>query len=188
MLGRDSERSDQTVGRRRLLPRPIRPVRLLPGPVRPPRLSDLPGAIGRLLDSITRPIPATGPVSRNGNPDAVVDCAVYANGLRHGGPSPAPYPEAARQARRRRGAFLWLGLHEPDLATMRPVAEVFGLHELLVDQAVSGGHRPGVQTLGEVTRLVLRTATGQKPVAVEGWRARLYSTRSTSSGRRTAAK
>jgi magnesium transporter len=43
--------------------------------------------------------------------------------------------------------------------SMRPVAEVFGLHELLVDQAVSGGaHRPGVETIGDVTRVVLRTA------------------------------
>lgn len=68
-----------------------------------------------------------------------------------------PYSEAARLARRR-GSFVWLGLHEPDRATMNAVAEVFGLHELLVEQAVSGGHRPGVETVGEVTRLVLRTA------------------------------
>ncbi|GGN67764.1 magnesium transporter CorA [Actinoplanes lobatus] len=140
MLGR----SEDSAERRRL--------------VRPPRLGDLPHAIGRLLGSIARPVPVAGPVPRGGNPDAVVDCAIYANGLRRGGSAPVSYPEAARQARRRRGAFLWLGLHEPDLATMRPVAEVFGLHELLVEQAVAGGHRPGVQTLGEVTRLVLRTA------------------------------
>ncbi|MEV0895819.1 magnesium and cobalt transport protein CorA [Actinoplanes sp. NPDC049802] len=145
MLGRGGD----SAGRRRLLRRPV---------VRPPRLGDLPHAIGRLLDSIARPVPVTGPAPRAGNPDAVVDCAVYTGGLRHGGAAPIPYPEAARQARRRRGAFLWLGLHEPDLATMGPVAEVFGLHELLVEQAVSGGHRPGVQTLGDVTRLVLRTA------------------------------
>jgi magnesium transporter len=136
MLGR--ERGDR---RRRLLPLP-----------------DLPGAVKSFIGTITRPgVP--GPAPRNGNPDAVVDCAVYAGGLRHGGAKQVPYPEAARLARRRHGAFVWLGLHEPDLATMRPVAEVFGLHELLVDQAVSGGgHRPGVETLDDVTRLVLRTA------------------------------
>jgi magnesium transporter len=136
VLGR--ERSE---GRRRLLPLP-----------------DLQGAVKQFLGTIARPgVP--GPAPRHGNPDAVVDCAVYAGGLRHGGAAQVPYPEAARLARRRRGAFVWLGLHEPDLATMRPVAEVFGLHELLVDQAVSGGgHRPGVETLGDVTRVVLRTA------------------------------
>ncbi|MEU4624520.1 magnesium and cobalt transport protein CorA [Actinoplanes sp. NPDC023801] len=137
MLGR--ERGDR---RRRLLPLP-----------------DLPGAVKQFLGAIARPGLPAGPARRPGNPDAVVDCAVYAGGLRHGGAAQLPYPEAARLAQRRRGAFVWLGLHEPDLATMRPVAEVFDLHELLVDQAVSGGgHRPGVETLGDVTRLVLRTA------------------------------
>ena len=117
----------------------------------------LPGAVRHLLTGFTRPATG-GPLPRGGNPDAIVDCAVYAGGLRHGGGAQVPFPEAARLARRRRGAFVWLGLHEPDLATMRPVAEVFGLHDLLVEQAVAGGHRPGVEVLGEVTRLVLRTA------------------------------
>jgi len=51
-----------------------------------------------------------------------------------------------------------LGLHEPDLATMRAVAETFGLHDLTVAQAVEGGHRPVVEAIGDVTRVVLRTA------------------------------
>jgi magnesium transporter len=116
----------------------------------------LPDALGRLLETITRP---AGPIpaARRGDPDAVVDCAVYTNGVRRGGPGQIPYPEAARLARRR-GSFVWLGLHEPDRATMRAVAEVFGLHDLVVEQAVAGGHRPGVENLGEVIRLVLRTA------------------------------
>ncbi|MFC4072168.1 magnesium and cobalt transport protein CorA [Actinoplanes subglobosus] len=115
------------------------------------------GAFQEFLGSLTRPA-GGGAAARTGNPDAIVDCAVYAGGQRHGGAAQVPFAEAARLARRRRGAFVWLGLHEPDLATMAPVAEVFGLHELLVEQAVAGGHRPGVQTLGDVTRLVLRTA------------------------------
>jgi magnesium transporter len=41
---------------------------------------------------------------------------------------------------------------------MRSVAEVFGLHELTVEQTVVGGHRPAVESIGDVTRLVLRTA------------------------------
>ncbi|MDR6323201.1 magnesium and cobalt transport protein CorA [Actinoplanes couchii] len=114
-------------------------------------------AIKKLVGTLIRPS-AHVPSPRSGNPDAIVDCAVYSGGVRHGGSARLSFPEAARLARRRRGAFVWLGLHEPDPATMRPVAEVFGLHDLLVEQAVSGGHRPGVETLGEVTRLVLRTA------------------------------
>ncbi|BEL09588.1 magnesium/cobalt transporter CorA [Actinoplanes sichuanensis] len=115
------------------------------------------GVFQEFLGTITRR-PDGEKATRAGNPDAIVDCAVYAGGLRHGGAAQVSFTDAARLARRRRGAFVWLGLHEPDLATMRPVAEVFGLHDLLVEQAVAGGHRPGVQTLGEVTRLVLRTA------------------------------
>ncbi|WP_229073075.1 magnesium and cobalt transport protein CorA [Actinoplanes sp. DH11] len=111
--------------------------------------------LGRLLETIVGS-PEPAPV-RRGNPGAVVDCAVYAGGARRSGPGTTPFPEAARQAGRR-GAFVWLGLHEPDRATMAAVAEVFDLHELHVEQAVAGGHRPGVEVLGEVTRLVLRTA------------------------------
>ena len=94
--------------------------------------------------------------ARRGNPDAVVDCAVYSRGVRR--PGTADYADAARQVRHRRDAFVWLGLHEPDLATMRRVAEEFGLHELTAEQAAAGGHRPVVEAIGEVTRIVLRTA------------------------------
>ncbi|KHD74335.1 magnesium transporter CorA, partial [Actinoplanes utahensis] len=121
------------------------------------KLLHLPDTVKHLLDTLTRPAPG-GPAPRAGNPDAIVDCAVYAGGVRHGGSAQVPFPEAARLARRRRGGFVWLGLHEPDPATMRRVAEVFGLHELLVEQALAHGHRPGVQVLDDVTRLVLRTA------------------------------
>ncbi|GAA2859492.1 magnesium transport protein CorA [Actinoplanes cyaneus] len=120
----------------------------------------LPGSFRQLLDGLIRP-PHTAEAPRRGNPDAVVDCAVYAGGARRAEPGQArqmPYAEAARLARRRRNAFVWLGLHEPDQLTMSAVAEVFGLHELVADQATSGGHRPGVETAGDVTRLVLRAA------------------------------
>ncbi|WP_436523017.1 magnesium and cobalt transport protein CorA [Actinoplanes sp. HUAS TT8] len=120
----------------------------------------LPGPFRQLLDGLIRP-PATATTVRRGNPDAVVDCAVYAGGTRRAEPGQArqmPYAEAARLARRRRNAFVWLGLHEPDQPTMNAVAEIFGLHELVAEQATSGGHRPGVETAGDVTRLVLRAA------------------------------
>jgi len=121
-----------------------------------PVVEIIPRALGRLIEGISpragRPVPA----QRRHNSDAVVDCGVYAAGTRRAGT--VHYTEAARLARRRRGSFVWLGLHEPDLATMRQIAEVFGLHELLVEQTVESGHRPALDTIGEVTRLVLRTA------------------------------
>jgi magnesium transporter len=120
------------------------------------RRRDLPRAIERLMDGISprsaRPVPSR----RRHNPDAVVDCAIYVAGARR--PGATHYIEAARHARRTRGAYLWLGLHEPDRATMRSIAETFDLHELLVEQTVEGGHRPALEAIGDVTRLVLRTA------------------------------
>jgi magnesium transporter len=115
----------------------------------------IPRALGRLIENLA-PRRASLPEPRRANPDAVVDCGVYASGARK--PGAVHYGEAARVARRQRGAFVWLGLHEPDLATMRSIAELFGLHELIVDQTVTAGHRPAVETIGEVTRVVLRTA------------------------------
>ncbi|MCO8272755.1 magnesium and cobalt transport protein CorA [Actinoplanes sp. TRM 88003] len=106
--------------------------------------------LGRLV--LPRPAPLE-PATRRRNPDAVVDCAVYQSGRRK--PGTVHYASAHK----RRGEFLWLGLHEPDVATMRTVAKTFGLHELIVEQTTEGGgHRPLVETIGDVTRLVLRTA------------------------------
>jgi magnesium transporter len=111
----------------------------------------IPKAIGRLIESIN-PHAREKPRPRRSHADAVVDCAVYTAGVRKTGLLELDH------IRRPRSGFVWLGLHEPDRATMRVVAETFGLHELTVEQSVEGGHRPGVEVIGEVTRLVLRTA------------------------------
>ncbi|HEV7962779.1 MAG TPA: magnesium and cobalt transport protein CorA [Actinoplanes sp.] len=121
-----------------------------------PALADLlPRALGRLIEGLGRPERAL-PATRRGNPDAVVDCAVYLEGARR--PGDVHYAEAARQAQRHRGGFVWLGLHEPGTVTMQSIASVFGLHELTVEQTVVGGHRPVAEQTGDVVRLVLRTA------------------------------
>jgi len=122
---------------------------------RTPVVELLPRALGRMIEGI-HPRPGVAPKPRLHNPDAVVDCAVYGAGVRRG--VQVHFTEAARQAKRQRDAFVWLGLHEPDPATMRAVAEIFDLHELVVEQSATGGHRPVAETIGEVTRLVLRTA------------------------------
>jgi magnesium transporter len=90
------------------------------------------------------------------NPEAVVDCALYVDGQRQRGHS--HYADAYAAARQRRNAFVWLGLHEPDAAVMASIGATFGLHELTVEQALADGHRPAVETHGDVTLLVLRTA------------------------------
>ncbi|AGL14863.1 magnesium and cobalt transport protein CorA [Actinoplanes sp. N902-109] len=116
----------------------------------------IPRALGRLIEGLSRHRGEAPQQRRRHNPGAVVDCAVYHDGDRQ--PGRTHYADAAQRARRRRDAFVWLGLHEPDEATMVSIARVFGLHELTAVQAAAGGHRPAVETVGEVTRLVLRTA------------------------------
>ena len=115
----------------------------------------LPRPLGRLIESLTRP-ERPDPAPRRSNPDAVVDCAAYQDGRRVAGT--AHFVEAARRVRFHRDAYVWLGVHEPDLATMRSIARAFDLHELTAEQAAVGGHRPAVERIGDVTRLVLRTA------------------------------
>jgi magnesium transporter len=116
----------------------------------------VPRPLTRLIETLTQSGAPQPPQRRRDNPDAVVDCAVYAEGVRH--PGRTHYIDAARQVRRNSGAFVWLGLHEPDRAVMREIAQAFGLHELTAEQALSGGHRPVAETIGDVTRIVLRTA------------------------------
>ncbi|MET0422279.1 MAG: magnesium and cobalt transport protein CorA [Actinoplanes sp.] len=116
----------------------------------------LPRALGRLIEGINPRSAPGAPTPRRHNPDAVVDCAVYTAGERRQGR--LHWSEAARLARRQRGSCLWLGLHDPDRVIMSQIADTFGLHELIVDQTTTDGHRPALETIGEVTRLVLRTA------------------------------
>ncbi|MFG3423061.1 magnesium/cobalt transporter CorA [Micromonospora sp. NPDC049460] len=87
---------------------------------------------------------------------AVVDCALYVDGRRQ--PGDWRYADALAAARREENAFVWLGLHEPELAEMTAIAATYGLHELAVEDAVKAQQRPKLEQFGEVSFLVLRTA------------------------------
>lgn len=75
---------------------------------------------------------------------AMVDCGVYCEGNR----LPGKYTHAAALNKvheieaEGRSAFVWIGLHEPDEHQMQAVADVFGLHELAVEDAVHAHQRP----------------------------------------------
>jgi magnesium transporter len=89
----------------------------------------------------------------------MVDCGVYADGVR----LPGVYNPAAAVAEVRemaavgRGAFVWIGLHEPDEHQMQDVADTFGLHELAVEDAVHAHQRPKLERYDETLFLVLKT-------------------------------
>ncbi|SCL15397.1 magnesium transporter [Micromonospora rhizosphaerae] len=86
----------------------------------------------------------------------IVDCGLYVDGQRQ--PGEWNYAEALEAARRERHGFVWLGLHEPELAEMSAIAATYGLHELAVEDAVKAQQRPKLERFGEVSFLVLRTA------------------------------
>jgi magnesium transporter len=93
---------------------------------------------------------------RSSERSAIVDCALYLNGVRR--PGRMPYTEALAAARSRPDAFVWLGLHEPDAVEMAGIAEAYGLHELAVEDAVKAEQRPKLEQFGDVSFLALKTA------------------------------
>jgi magnesium transporter len=114
-----------------------------------------------LLRPTSKPKPAAPdahsihvPVAR-----AMVDCAVYADGAR----LPGKYTHGAALEKVHQlensglAAFVWIGLHEPDEHQMQAVADVFGLHELAVEDAVHAHQRPKLERYDDTLFLVLKT-------------------------------
>ncbi|WP_432833334.1 magnesium and cobalt transport protein CorA [Dactylosporangium sp. CA-092794] len=95
------------------------------------------------------------PPARPEQHSAIVDCALYVDGVRQEGDR--DYAEALHAARRYRG-FVWIGLKEPQAAEMAAIAETFQLHELAVEDAVQSRQRPKVERYGDMTFVTMRTA------------------------------
>jgi magnesium transporter len=53
--------------------------------------------------------------------------------------------------------FIWIGLHEPDDATLASVQKQFGLHELAVEDALDPRHLPKMESYGDHLFVVART-------------------------------
>lgn len=87
----------------------------------------------------------------------VVDCAVYIRGRRL--PGDYTYQQAFAEVHERGEGFVWLGLLSPDEEQMGGVATTFGLHELMVEDAVHAHQRPKLELYDDVLFLVLRTVT-----------------------------
>ncbi|QNE79054.1 magnesium transporter CorA [Streptomyces finlayi] len=86
---------------------------------------------------------------------AVVNCVLYEDGVRH--PVACPADKALRQVRRGGRGFVWLGLHEPSAEEFAWVAELFGLHPLAVEDAVTAHQRPKVERYEETLFAVFKT-------------------------------
>jgi magnesium transporter len=88
----------------------------------------------------------------------IVDCAHYKDGARQHEEtlSPERAAELARDAGE--GEFVWIGIHEPGPGDMDKLAELFGLHELAVEDAQMAHQRPKIEDYDADFFIVLRTA------------------------------
>ena len=120
-----------------------------------------------LQPSNFRPVPKKAPAGPDASSihvpvaRATVDCGVYSMGARL--PGKYTHGAAVSKVRELRAAgaeaFVWIGLHEPDQHQMQAVADVFGLHELAVEDAVCAHQRPKLERYDQTLFLVLKTVS-----------------------------
>jgi magnesium transporter len=105
-----------------------------------------------------------GPTQHDGGAtSAVVDCAVYRDGVRC--PDITSVREALDTVRGGRSpeqadgsdGFVWIGLHEPTEAEFAEIAEEFGLHPLAVEDAVHAHQRPKLERYDNSLFTVFKT-------------------------------
>jgi magnesium transporter len=88
--------------------------------------------------------------------EALTDCAVYDHGERKGGV--VPLTEAMDRAHRAKDGFVWIGLHDPEPAAVEALGAQFGLHPLLVEDAIQAHQRPKLEVHEGLIALVMKTA------------------------------
>lgn len=85
----------------------------------------------------------------------IIDNAIYVEGVRTA--NPQSLSETFELMRDRRG-MSWIGLYRPTEAEIRAVADEFGIHALVVEDALAGHQRPKLERYGDVLFMVLRPA------------------------------
>ena len=85
----------------------------------------------------------------------VVDNAIYVDGIRTA--DPATLDETYELLRQRHG-MAWIGLYRPTPEEIRSMAAEFGLHHLVVDDAIDAHQRPKLERYGDILFTVLRPA------------------------------
>ncbi len=84
----------------------------------------------------------------------IVNSVAYRQGKSLGDVSLDDVSEVLKEA----GTFVWLGLHEPDLALLRKVQAEFCLHDLAIEDALHAHQRPKLEVYGDSLFIVLETA------------------------------
>jgi magnesium transporter len=85
----------------------------------------------------------------------IVDNAIYVDGRRAA--EPASLEETYEACREQHG-LAWIGLYEPTEEEFSSVAEEFGLHPLVVEDAIKAHQRPKIERYGEALFVVLKPA------------------------------
>ena len=88
----------------------------------------------------------------------IVDSAHYKDGARQHEQALTPEQAAERAKSPGDGEFVWIGLHDPEPGDLDRLAELFGLHELAVEDAQMAHQRPKIEDYDEDFFIVLRTA------------------------------
>lgn len=86
---------------------------------------------------------------------AIIDNAIYVDGVRTENPHSL---SETFEAMRERGGLSWIGLYRPSEAEIREVADEFGIHALVVEDALSGHQRSKLERYDDVLFMVLRSA------------------------------
>jgi magnesium transporter len=84
----------------------------------------------------------------------IIDCAVYQDGKRRPGQLAL---DEAYEAGCAEGAFVWIGLYEPDETEFESVRREFNLHELAVEDAINAHQRPKLEVYDDTMFVVLKT-------------------------------
>ena len=89
-----------------------------------------------------------------GHHPSVVNCVAY----REGGRREDITLQSISDVLQEEGAFVWLGLHEPDEGLLSTLQEEFGLHDLAVEDAHHAHQRPKIEAYGDSLFIVVHTA------------------------------
>jgi magnesium transporter len=87
--------------------------------------------------------------------EAFVDCALYVDGVRS--PDHLDLDHAVTAANEQDNAFVWIGLHDPNLDAIRSLGQRFGLHPLALEDALHAHQRPKVESFMDSPFVVLKT-------------------------------
>ena len=85
----------------------------------------------------------------------IIDNAIYVDGVRTENPHSL---SETFERMRERGGMSWIGLYRPSDAEIRAVADEFGIHALVVEDALTGHQRAKLERYGDVLFMVLRPA------------------------------